>query len=178
LPTPVRLRKDELAIVFASSRSASKLEQLKTLGVSRIAALDVTDDHAVEKALSDIDGLDIVVNFAGIAKSDTVASCAKPMLEQVMSVNLFGVYHVTKASLPKMIQRGGGSIVNIASIISSLKGAPGRFSYATSKGGLIAMTKSIATDLAQIAALAVHLASVEAGFMTGQTFVMDGGWTA
>lgn len=96
----------EGAHVFATSRSTGSLDSLKTQGVSQIAVLDVTDNHAVGKTLSTVEELDILVSCAGIVTSDTVASCIGSDLEHVMSVNLFGAYHVTKASLPKMIQKG------------------------------------------------------------------------
>ncbi|MEQ9446768.1 MAG: SDR family oxidoreductase [Rhodospirillaceae bacterium] len=217
----------EGAHVFATSRRAVSLDGLNKLGVARIAALDVSDEQAVGHVVSAINEIDILVKCVGIVRSDTIESCNTSDLDHVMSVNLFGAFHVTKLLLPNMKRNGGGSIINIASIISSLKGAPERFSYATSKGAIIGMTKSIATDYAhagircnaicpgtiettslekrisdaehpeqerekflarhplgylgspkQVAALAVYLASHEAGFTTGQTFVMDGGWTA
>ncbi|WP_339764558.1 SDR family oxidoreductase [uncultured Hoeflea sp.] len=217
----------EGAHVIATSRREDKLKTLISLGIAEVAGMDVADDHAIATKLSTVDELDILINCAGIVKSDTVETCSTSELTHVMSLNLFGAYHVTKAALPAMVRTGGGSIINIASIISSLRGAPERFSYATSKGAVIGMTKSIATDFAhcgvrcnaicpgtietpslrqrisdadqpeqerqkylarhplgslgspeQVAALAVHLASDEAGFTTGQTFIMDGGWTA
>ncbi len=216
----------EGATVTATSRTKGKLAVLKKRGIARVAALDVSDAGAVAEMASGIAKLDILVNCAGLVCTDTVLTASRAQLANVIGINLFGAFHVTQALLPAMITAGGGAIINIASIISSLKAAPGRFTYGTSKGALIGMTRSIACDYAEhrircnaicpgtietpslkrriasapdsaaerrqflsrhpigrlgqpndVAALTVHLAGNEAGFTTGQTFVLDGGWT-
>ena len=74
--------------------------------------------------------------------------------------------------MPQMLAGGGGSIVNMSSVVSSVKGAPNRFAYGATKAAVIGLTKSIAADYATR-----HLASDERAFTTGGAFVVDGSWS-
>ena len=166
----------------------------------------------------------------------SILDCDEKAFEFSFNLNVRAMYRVTRAFLPAMLEsfeagRGGGSIINVASVAGSIKGAPNRFVYGTTKAAVIGMTKSVAADFvaqgircnaicpgtvespslrdrmaalaqstgqtleqaeawfvarqpmgrvgttAEIAALAVYLASDESGFTTGTAQVIDGGWS-
>ena len=106
------------------------------------AADTVAAMGAVEKAAGRID---ILANIAGIAHVGTIETTAEADFDRVYRVNVKGMYLTTQAALPIMLKGGGGVILNMASI-ASLIGIPERFAYSTSKGAVLSMTRSIATD--------------------------------
>jgi len=108
--------------------------------------LDVSDAAAVEAVVAGGPPLDILVNCAGWVHDGTILDCDDAAWERSFGLNAKGLFRVTKAALPGMLENGSGSIVNIASIVSSEKGAPRRFAYGASKAAIIGMTKSIAAD--------------------------------
>ncbi|MCC7171103.1 MAG: SDR family oxidoreductase [Planctomycetes bacterium] len=112
-------------------------------------ACDVGDadsvDRAIRGAVERFGKLDILVNNAGIAHIGTVQSTSEADLDRVYRVNVKGVYLCTKAAIPHLLNNGGGSIVNLASI-ASLIGLEDRFAYSMSKGAVLTMTRSIAVD--------------------------------
>jgi 2-keto-3-deoxy-L-fuconate dehydrogenase len=89
------------------------------------------------------------VNCAGWVHDGTILDCDEAAWDRSFGLNAKALYRVTKAVLPGMLERGGGSIINIASVVSSLKGAPRRFAYGASKAAIIGMTKAIAADYVQ-----------------------------
>ncbi|MEO0764336.1 MAG: SDR family oxidoreductase, partial [Pseudomonadota bacterium] len=93
--------------------------------------------------------LDIVVNCAGWVHDGTILDCDAAAWDRSFDLNARAVFEVSRAALPGMLDRGAGSIINIASIVSSEKGAPRRFAYGASKAAIIGMTKSIAADFVQ-----------------------------
>ena len=108
--------------------------------------LDVTDTTAVQALATQAGPLDILVNCAGWVHDGTILDCDAYAWDQSFNLNARALFEVTKAVLPGMLDKGAGSIVNIASIVSSEKGAPRRFAYGASKAAIIGMTKSIAAD--------------------------------
>ena len=108
--------------------------------------LDVSDAAAVEAVVGGGPPLDILVNCAGWVHDGTILDCDEAAWDRSFDLNAKGLYRVTKAALPAMLEKGAGSIVNIASIVSSEKGAPRRFAYGASKAAIIGMTKAIAAD--------------------------------
>jgi NAD(P)-dependent dehydrogenase (short-subunit alcohol dehydrogenase family) len=116
--------------------------------------VDVTDAAAVTAAVAraeaELGPLDVVVNVAGITGSQDAAECHVTPVEEwerVIAVNLTGPFLVCRAVLPGMLERGGGTIVNIASI-AGLVAFPGRCAYTASKGGVVQLTRSLAADYA------------------------------
>lgn len=110
--------------------------------------LDVTDSRAVAAAIGEAEPLDALVNCAGIVQVGTILDASDEEVERGLAVNVRSMIHTIRAALPGMIAHGGGAIVNIASIGSSIKGVPQRFVYGASKGAVIGLTKSVAADFA------------------------------
>ncbi len=108
-------------------------------------ALDVTDKAALTRAVQDA-APDILVNCAGIVHAGTILDATDDEFDFGVALNVRSQFHSMQAALPGMVDRGGGSIVNIASVVSSMIAAPNRFLYGATKAAVIAMTKSVAID--------------------------------
>ncbi|MFN3847496.1 MAG: SDR family oxidoreductase [Paracoccaceae bacterium] len=117
-------------------------------GSDRITAhrLDVLDATAVAALISASPPIDILVNCAGWVHDGSILDCDDAVWDRSFDLNAKAMFRLTKAVLPSMLERQSGSIINIASIVSSLKGAPRRFAYGASKAAIIGMTKAIAAD--------------------------------
>ncbi|WP_425100156.1 SDR family oxidoreductase [Tropicibacter sp. S64] len=131
----------EGAIVTASDLKAELLEGLDC----RTQALDVTDKAALTKAVQDA-APDILVNCAGYVHGGTILEATDDDFEFAMLLNVRSQFHSMQAAIPGMLERGGGAIVNIASVAGSILAAPGRCIYGTSKAAVIGLTKSVAKD--------------------------------
>jgi NAD(P)-dependent dehydrogenase (short-subunit alcohol dehydrogenase family) len=118
----------------------------------RGCVLDVRNSDAVEHLVGNLEaenlGPDILVNAAGITRDHVVWKLRDQDWDEVIDVNLTGAFRMTRACAPGMRRRGAGAIVNIASI-NGLRGKFGQSNYAASKGGLIAFTRAVATELAR-----------------------------
>lgn len=139
---------NEGARVVATSRSIEKLRDLTDHGVAEIYSLDVTDADATRSIAEKIGPVDILVNCAGVVEPNSILTCSDDALASAMDINVMGTIRSIQTFLPGMIEAGGGNIVNIGSIISSLKGAPDRFAYGTTKGAINGLTKSVSNDFA------------------------------
>lgn len=134
----------EGATVIASDIDAGKLKDLpKNLATRR---LDVTDGAAVAAMAAEVGALDVLFNCAGYVHHGTILDCGDGDWDFTIDLNLKAMYRMIRAFLPAMLAKGGGSIVNMSSSVSSIKAAPNRFVYGVSKAGVIGMTKSIAID--------------------------------
>ena len=136
----------EGANVWATDRDGALLQANAVGKGIRTAVLDVTDGAAVDALAREVGGIDVLFNCAGYVHNGSILDCTPEAFEQSMSLNVTAMYRITRALLPGMLARGGGSIINMASMASSLKGFPNRFVYGTSKAAVIGMTKSIAAD--------------------------------
>jgi 2-keto-3-deoxy-L-fuconate dehydrogenase len=203
---------------------------LSTLTGMTTRRLDVLDGAAIATAAKETGPIDILFNCAGFVHHGTIMDCDERAFDFSMALNVKANYAVTRAFLPAMLENGGGSIIFVASVASSIIAAPNRFVYGATKAAVIGMAKSIAADFvtkgirsnaicpgtvdspslnariraqgetdeqvaaaraaflarqptgrfaqpAEIATLAVYLASDEASFVTGQAIAIDGGWT-
>ena len=108
--------------------------------------LDVLDAAAVEALIGASPPIRILVNCAGWVHDGTILDCGEKDWDRSFDLNAKAMYRLTKAVLPAMLEQESGSIVNIASVVSSLKGAPRRFAYGASKAAIIGMTKAVAAD--------------------------------
>ncbi len=133
------------ARVVATDLDAAKLADLASDGI-RTAALNVLDRAAIEHAAQDAGAVDILFNCAGIVHQGTLLEATDADWSLAFDLNCRSMFYTMGAFLPAMLERGGGAIVNIASVASSLKGVPNRFIYSASKAAVIGMTRSVATD--------------------------------
>jgi 2-keto-3-deoxy-L-fuconate dehydrogenase len=205
------------------------MEVLGTLKAANLATrrLDVLDPAAITAAAQEIGEIDVLVNCAGYVHHGTILECEEKDFDFSTSLNVRAAYRMIRAFLPGMLARQKGTIVNVASIASSIIGVPNRFIYGVTKAALLGLTKSVAVEYVkqgircnaicpgtvdtpslgdrmaasgnveearkaftarqpmgrlgkadEIAALALYLASDESAFVTGQEFIIDGGWTA
>jgi len=95
---------------------------------------------------AEVGAVDILVNCAGFVHDGTILDCDEAAFDFSFALNVKGTYRVTRALLPAMLAAGGGSIINMASVASSIIAAPNRFVYGATKAALIGMTKAIAAD--------------------------------
>lgn len=204
---------------------ASEHEQI------HIHTINLLDSEKIIQFLNGLDKIDVLFNCAGwVAAGDVLASTPQEM-QKSWDLNVMPMFYAIQAALPKMLAQGGGSIINMSSAASSVKGVPNRFAYSVTKAAVIGLTKSVAADYvahgircnaicpgtvespslheriaqqahvqgktvqevyaafvarqpmgrigrdAEIAALAVYLASDESAFTTGTCQIIDGGWS-
>jgi 2-keto-3-deoxy-L-fuconate dehydrogenase len=215
----------EGARVWATDMNAALLSDLEGKDGIRTRVLDVTDEAAIAKVAREAGDAEVLFNCAGIVHHGSILDATPKDWDQAFAVNVKSMYLVSRAFIPGMLKQGRGSIINMASVASSIRGLPNRFVYGASKAAVIGLTKSIAADYVgkgircnaicpgtvdtpslqsrlhaygdyaktraefearqpmgrlgkpqEIAALALHLASDESGFTTGQIHVIDGGW--
>lgn len=135
----------EGARVIAVDLSAEKLAEIKNEHIKTIG-LDVTDVEAFGRAISGYSNIGILVNCVGYVAVGTILDTSREELEKSFRLNISSAYCTIRCVLPKMLAHGGGSIINIASVVSSTKGVPDRFAYGTTKAAMIGLTKSVARD--------------------------------
>ncbi|MET0962436.1 MAG: SDR family oxidoreductase [Noviherbaspirillum sp.] len=121
-------------------------ENLATLAGCTVRGLDVTDGAAIAALAAELGPIDILFNCAGYVDGGTILDCDDRAWDFSFDLNVRAMYRMMRAFLPGMLERGGGSIINMASVASSIKGAPNRFVYGASKAAVIGMTKSVAAD--------------------------------
>jgi len=140
-------------------------------GTVRGHKVDVSDGAAVERVFNDIlqtGGIDILVNNAGIAHIGNVEATTESDLDRLYAVNIKGVYHCIRAVVGSMKERGGGVILNMASIAAT-SGIPDRFAYSMTKGAVLAMTLAVARDYVKdgIRCVSISPARIHTPFVDG-----------
>ena len=111
-----------------------------------VHTLDSTDNSAILEFVKTLDKVDVLFNAVGFVHHGTILDCEEKDWDFSFDVNIKAMYFMCKAIIPLMVKQNGGSIINISSIASSLKGLPNRFVYGASKAAIIGLTKSIASD--------------------------------
>jgi len=136
----------EGAKVWATDMNAKTVAELEGKEGIRSRALDVTDESAINKLAAEVGAVDVLFNCAGIVHHGSILDATSKDWEQAFAVNTKSMFLVSKAFIPGMLKKGKGSIINMASVASSLKGLPNRFVYGASKAAVIGLTKAIAAD--------------------------------
>jgi len=136
----------EGAKVWATDMNAKTVAELEGKEGIRTRALDVTDESAINKLAAEVGAIDVLFNCAGIVHHGSILDATTKDWDQAFAVNTKSMFLVSKAFIPGMLKRGKGSIINMASVASSLKGLPNRFVYGASKAAVIGLTKAIAAD--------------------------------
>ena len=108
--------------------------------------LDVRDPDAINALAAELGAIDVLFNCAGYVHSGTILDCDEQAWAFSSDLNVTAQYRTIRAFLPAMLAAGGGSIVNMASVASSIKGVPGRFAYGATKAAVIGLTKAVAAD--------------------------------
>jgi len=133
----------EGAKVWATDLDINKLEGLE--GAER-RRLDVLSNADVERLVAEAGPLDILVNAAGFVHHGTILECSDKDWDFSFDLNVKSMHRTIRAALPGMMEKGRGSIVNIASGASSVRGIPNRYAYGTTKAAVIGLTKAVAAD--------------------------------
>jgi len=218
----------EGALVLATDIDARALASLSAeSGSIETQVLDVTRSEDIDMFVSAQGPFDVLFNCAGYVHQGSILDCDKETWRRSFAINVDAMYSLCRAVLPGMLAQGRGSIINMSSVASSIKGVPNRFAYSTTKAAVIGLSKAIAADFVtqgvrcnaicpgtiktpslservaalggdqeavwksfierqpmgrlgepkEIAALVVYLASDESSFTTGQTHIIDGGWS-
>lgn len=136
----------EGARVWATDINEAKLAELKGTPGIEVRRLDVLKDAEIEKIAAEVGTPNVIFNCAGFVHHGTVLECADKDWDFSFNLNVRSHYVVIRSFLPKMLQAGGGSIINVASVAGSIKGIPNRFVYGTTKAAVIGLTKAIAAD--------------------------------
>lgn len=136
----------EGARVIATDINEALLAELANATGCETHRLDVTDANAVTAAARAAGAVQILFNGAGYVHAGTILDCDEKAFDFSFDLNVRAMYRMTRAFLPAMLEGGGGSIINVASVAGSIKGAPNRFVYGATKAAVIGMTKSIAAD--------------------------------
>ena len=112
----------------------------------KVQKLDSTDNSAILEFTKTLEKVDVLFNAVGFVHHGTILECEEKDWDFSSTVNVKSMYFMCKAILPLMVKQNGGSIINVSSCASSLKGFPNRFVYGATKGAVIGLTKSIAAD--------------------------------
>jgi 2-keto-3-deoxy-L-fuconate dehydrogenase len=136
----------EGATVWASDINAKLLETMSGTAGIRTRTLDVTDSTAVQRTAGEVGAIDVLFNCAGVVHHGSIMDCTEQDWDTAFDVNVKSMYRLTRAFLPGMLAKQKGSIINMASVASSLRGLPNRLAYGTTKAAVIGFTKAVAAD--------------------------------
>jgi 2-keto-3-deoxy-L-fuconate dehydrogenase len=136
----------EGAEVIATDLKSELIADLKSKGVAETHALDVRDSKAVKAMADKVGPINVLFNCAGFVHHGTVLTTSDEEWDFSFDLNVKSMHRTISSFLPAMLKNGGGSIVNIASGASSVRGIPNRYVYGASKAAVVGLTKSVAAD--------------------------------
>jgi len=136
----------EGARVVATDKDPALVEKLSELRGVTGRVMDVTDNRRVQEVAREFPTVDAIFNCAGYVSEGTILDCSEEEWGKTQDINATGIYRVVKAFLPGMLARRSGSIVNMSSMASTVKGIPNRFAYSASKAAILGITKAVAID--------------------------------
>ncbi|MFC4313547.1 SDR family oxidoreductase [Steroidobacter flavus] len=131
------------ASVIATDINERALAELKGCSTRRLDVRNLADIAAVTK---DVGAVDVLVNCAGIVANGSILDSTEEDWATSFDINVTSMFRLIRATLPGMLERGGGSVINISSVASSIKGVPNRCIYGATKAAIIGLTKSVAAD--------------------------------
>jgi 2-keto-3-deoxy-L-fuconate dehydrogenase len=134
------------AQVIATDVNPQLLQSYQGIANIRTQVLDVLDKAAIEAVVKNIPKLNVLFNCAGVVHAGNALQAKDSDLEFAFQLNVRAQMWAIQAALPLMLKNGGGSIINMASVCSSIKGLPNRMVYGTTKAAVIGLTKSVAVD--------------------------------
>ena len=135
----------EGAHVLATDINVAALSELQGQGLET-AELDVRDPDAIRAVRDRVGGVDVLLNCAGFVEHGTILDTDDDKWAFSLDLNVTSMYRMIRAFLPGMVAKGSGSIINMASVASSIVAAPNRFTYGTTKAAVIGLTKAVAAD--------------------------------
>jgi 2-keto-3-deoxy-L-fuconate dehydrogenase len=136
----------EGAHVVATDLKPEQMADLNRRGIAETHGLDVRNTEAVNAMAARAGAIDVLFNCAGFVHHGSVLDCSEADWDFSFDLNVKSMHRTIRAFLPAMLQKGGGSIVNMSSVASSIKGAPNRYVYGATKAAVIGLTKSVAAD--------------------------------
>jgi 2-keto-3-deoxy-L-fuconate dehydrogenase len=136
----------EGARVIASDLNEAAMAGLKEAGIAECVQLDARDTKAVEAQAKRVGAVDVLFNAAGFVHHGSVLECSEEDWDFSFDLNVKTMHRTIRAFLPGMLSKGKGSIVNIASTVSSVRAAPNRYVYGATKAAIIGLTKAVAMD--------------------------------
>lgn len=136
----------EGAQVWATDVDEKALGELVGIPNIRIAPLNVLDQSAIDQFFSTLPVIDVLFNCAGFVHNGTILDATNQEWDFGFNLNVRAQFWTIRAALPKMLVKGNGSIINMASIVGSIKGLPNRFVYGATKAAVIGLTKAVAAD--------------------------------
>jgi 2-keto-3-deoxy-L-fuconate dehydrogenase len=136
----------EGARVWATDMNAQALKAIEGKDGIRTRVLDVTDEAAIAKTSNEVGDIDVLFNCAGIVHNGSILEATVKDWDQAFAVNVRSMFLVTRAFLPGMLKKQNGSIINMSSVASAIRGLPNRCVYGASKAAVLGLTKSVAAD--------------------------------
>ena len=144
--TAIAFHKEGAQVTATDLNDKTLTELNKEYPEIKVQKLDSTDNNAILEFTKTLDKVDVLFNAVGFVHHGTILECEEKDWDFSSTVNVKSMYFMCKAILPLMIKQNSGSIINVSSCASSLKGFPNRFVYGATKGAVIGLTKSIAAD--------------------------------
>jgi 2-keto-3-deoxy-L-fuconate dehydrogenase len=136
----------EGAKVLATDRDPNLLKAYEGVANVETAVLDVLDKDAISKIVQGMAKIDVLFNCAGVVHNGSILQASDADWDFAFNLNARAQFWMCQAVIPRMLENGGGSIINMASVCGSLKGLPNRFIYGASKAAVVGLTKAIAAD--------------------------------